>query len=317
MKPFTRFFTLLLTLLIASGVLADVDNFRQSKALLKENVYLDQTEGGEGTFYCGCDWRWVGESGGRVDAASCGYQVRTQERRAARTEWEHVVPAWVMGHQRQCWQEGGRRNCRSSDPLFRVMEADPHNLVVSIGEANADRSNFRYGVLADQPTPYGQCDLEVDFKRRVVEPRDAVKGQVARTYFYIYDRYDLRMSRQEQQLMMAWDRQHPVTLWERKRDARIAGLVGHHNPFVTGEREWTLGHKNAAEGLQGFERAAQGAATPHPSAEGEIRGNRNSHIYHLSEGCPSYSRISPRNVVAFSSESEARAAGYRKAGNCR
>lgn len=311
---------LLLALVASSQVLADIYNFRQSKVMLKEHVYLDQARDGEGTFYCGCYWRWVGESGGLVDTASCGYEVRAQQSRAKRIEWEHVVPAWVMGHQRQCWQNGGRKNCRLTDPVFQVMEADPHNLVVSIGEANADRSNFEYGVLADRPTPYGQCDLEVDFKQRIVEPRDAVKGRIARIYFYIHDRYDLHMSRQQQQLMMAWHRQHPVTSWERERDARISKVVGHHNPFVTGEREWSLGHKNSAEGLKSFgERGERSLASlGSSSAYGEkIRGNRNSKIYHLPEGCPSYDKVSLRNVVEFSSELEAQAAGYRKARNCR
>lgn len=308
---------LLLALVVASPALADFDNFRKSKAMLKEHVYLDQTRGGEGTFYCGCDWRWVGESGGRVDTSSCGYQVRAQETRANRTEWEHVVPAWVMGHQRQCWQSGGRKNCGSTDPVFRVMEADPHNLVVSIGETNADRSNFEFGVLGGASTSYGQCSLKVDFKKRVVEPRDAVRGQIARIYFYIHDRYDLRMSRQQQQLMMAWHRQHPVTSWELERDKRIAKLIGHSNPFVTGVSEWTLGHKNTAVGLTYFGQNKLVLSEPERVHAGPVRGNSNSKIYHLPEGCPSYDRVSPRNVVEFSHESAAQSAGYRKAGNCR
>lgn len=58
------------------------------------------------------------KSGGKVDLASCGYQVRKQQNRAERIEWEHIVPAWVFGHQRQCWQQGGRKNCVSSDPIL-------------------------------------------------------------------------------------------------------------------------------------------------------------------------------------------------------
>jgi hypothetical protein len=46
-----------------------------------------------------------------------------------------------------------------------------------------------------------------------------------------------------------------------------------------------------------------------------IFGNRNSHVYHLPE-CPGYRAISPRNRVAFRSETAARDAGYRRAGNC-
>ena len=51
-------------------------------------------------------------------------------------------------------------------------------------------------------------------------------------------------------------------------------------------------------------------------AGGPVRGNRRSHVYHL-PGCPSYERVAPRNRVPFPSEKLARAAGFRRAGNCR
>jgi hypothetical protein len=55
---------------------------------------------------------------------------------------------------------------------------------------------------------------------------------------------------------------------------------------------------------------------PAPVVSSEIRGNRNSHIYHL-PGCPGFEAMSPANIVAFASEAEAQHAGYRKAKNCR
>lgn len=58
-----------------------------------------------GDFYCGCKIDWQGKKG-VIDLESCGYKVRKNENRASRVEWEHVVPAWQFGHQRQCWQEG-------------------------------------------------------------------------------------------------------------------------------------------------------------------------------------------------------------------
>lgn len=53
-------------------------------------------------FYCGCSF-----SGSKVDLKSCGYVPRKNPERAARIEWEHIVPAWTIGHQRQCWRKGG------------------------------------------------------------------------------------------------------------------------------------------------------------------------------------------------------------------
>src|SRR5690606_33905669 len=74
------------------------------------------------SFYCGCEIQWQGKKG-IPDLQSCGYQVRKQQNRASRIEWEHVVPAWQFGHQRQCWQNGGRKNCSKHDVQFRSMEA--------------------------------------------------------------------------------------------------------------------------------------------------------------------------------------------------
>lgn len=50
---------------------------------------------------------------------------------------------------------------------------------------------------------------------------------------------------------------------------------------------------------------------------GSVHGNKSSHIYHLSSGCPSYGMISEKNLVVFASEAEAITSNYRKAGNCK
>lgn len=225
--------------------------FSQAKYLLKKQVYFDQNENGFiGTSYCGCNWQWVGRSGGRTDLASCGYIIRAQEVRANRTEYEHVVTAYAMGSQRQCWQNGGRKNCIVTDEQFKRMEADMHNLTIVIGEVNADRSNYRFGMVAGEPEIYGQCTSKTDFKNRIFEPRDEVKGMIARINFYVHDRYNLRMSDQQQRLFMAWDKQYPVSEWEKLRNQRIAGVVGYENAFVSGKRKWTLKHKNSGDGLR-------------------------------------------------------------------
>ena len=100
--------------------------------------------------------------------------------RAARIEWEHIVPAWQIGHQRQCWQTGGRKNCTRNDPVYQRAEADLHNLVPSIGEVNADRSNFSFGWLPEQRGQYGSCLTQVDFKAKKVMPRPSIRGMIAR-----------------------------------------------------------------------------------------------------------------------------------------
>lgn len=197
-----------------------------------------------------------------------------------------------------------------------------HNLEVSVGEVNADRSNFRYGVLPSTPLQYGACTTRTDFQQRVTEPRDLVKGMVARIYFYMHDRYGLRMSKAQQQLLMVWDRQYPVAAWELERDRRIAQVMRHSNPFVTGERTWSHGIQVTVAGriiqtlssepvqLQVSDGYVSGSILP-------VIGNRNSNIYHLPTGCPSYEKVGTFNRIEFANATDAEAAGFKLAGNCR
>lgn len=309
----------------ASAELRFASGFGQAKAWAKQEVYLDRTESEFGTTYCGCHWRWVGRSGGRVDADSCGYKTRAQPHRAERTEWEHIVPAWTIGHQRQCWQNGGRKNCAANDPVFQQGYVDLHNLTVAVGEYNADRSNFEFSVLPGTPLQHGACPSKIDFQDRRAEPRNEAKGMVARTYFYMADGYGLNLSRQKERILAAWDRQYPPTEWERERNQRIARVQGNSNPYVTGEKTWQVGQRPSRFMLAHQSqrtpvttaRATSVSDSPVTGVSGPIIGNRNSRVYHLPEGCPSYNRVSERNKVPFDSEAAAEAAGFRKAGNCR
>lgn len=317
MKRFAS--ALLASLLLISHAFADAPaNFTAAKVIAKQKIFFDQAPSAQGELYCGCKWEWAGKSGGRIDPKSCGYETRAQQNRADRIEWEHIVPAWIFGHQRQCWQNGGRKNCIADDPVFRAMEADLFNLYPSVGEVNGDRSNFQYGMVTGVGPQYGACSTRVDFKGRTAEPRNDVKGLLARSTFYMYDRYGLSMSRQQQQLLMAWDRQYPVSAWEKEWNSRTAKVMGHPNPFITGDRSWSLGHKPSREGIVSpIPARAATAPSTQASNTGGIIGNRNSKVYHLPNGCPSYDKVAPKNQVPFSSEAEASAAGYRKAGNCR
>ncbi len=81
---------------------------------LAADVWEEQLPG-TGTlagFYCGCNITRRGSTGGSIDLASCGYEPRGNATRAARLEWEHIVPASYIGRGRSCWTEGGTPMCR-------------------------------------------------------------------------------------------------------------------------------------------------------------------------------------------------------------
>ena len=73
------------------------------------------------------------------------------------------------------------------------------------------------------------------------------------------------------------------------------------------------GHAHAYQRQTATE--SSGAAPATVSRNDEIRGNKNSKIYHL-PNCPDYAGMNPASVVTFASEAEAKHTGYRKARNC-
>ncbi|UTW04657.1 endonuclease [Amphritea atlantica] len=222
-RPLIVLFVLLLS---AHAAAESAPSFRKSKRILADLYQVNPI-----SFYCGCDYRAEGKKLVPV-WPSCGFEPRKNANRAARIEWEHVVPAWAFGHQLQCWQDGGRKACKK-DKRFRRMEADLHNLVPAIGEVNGDRSNFSFAQLEGEPRVYGRCDMEVDFKARKVEPPGNRQGDIARTYYYMRDQYGLKISAKQAKLFSVWNARDPVDSWEVQRNKLITGLQGNSNPYVT------------------------------------------------------------------------------------
>lgn len=199
-------------------------SFSSAKRIAEQQIYHDQSE----SFYCGCTFDF--DAGPNLE--SCGYEVRKQPVRANRIEWEHVMPAYDIGRQRQCWADGGRDNCRRTDPVFRSAEADLHNLVPAVGEVNGDRSNMRFGMVNSPLHGYGACDVSVSFEERTFQPPPNRRGDIARTYWYMRDTYGISISRQQQQLFEAWNRMDAIDDWERERNRRIASIQGSGNAHI-------------------------------------------------------------------------------------
>lgn len=195
----------LITLNLNFAIGKDFTSFSSAKKHLSNQVNIDTK-----TIYCACN---IKKQGKKLvpDPASCGYEPRNEftkkgkiNARAKRIEWEHIVPAWEFGHQLQCWQDGGRKNCKKVSEKFRKMEADINNLAPAIGEINGDRSNFKFGMIAGEPRKYGACDVEIDFKQRVIEPPPEARKRIAEAYFYMQKAYGLKISKKQEKLFKAW-----------------------------------------------------------------------------------------------------------------
>ncbi|ALV64637.1 endonuclease [Campylobacter fetus] len=221
----------------AFGVFAYGADFAQSKKLLLKKIYFDHRI----TFYCSNPYELKfinGKEKASITQDDKYYTPRNpttkkgkENERAKRVEWEHIMPAENFGRHLECWKNGGRKNCKS-DPTFKQMEADMHNLAPAIGEINGDRSNYRYGANLPKIGQYGNCEFEVDFEAKRAYPKQDIRGDIARAYFYMRDQYGINLSNQERRLMEVWDKQDPTDEWERIKNQRVYELQGNKNKFI-------------------------------------------------------------------------------------
>lgn len=208
-------------------------SFDSAKRAIKPIYYeLNQILGETKTIYCGCPIKYDNKKNWSINSANCGYKVRKNKQRANRIEVEHVMAAWEFGHQMKCWQNGGRDNC-GKDKQFKKMEGDLHNLYPSIGEVNGDRGNFQFSDWGAKPGMYGKCEMVVDFSLDLAQPPKASRGQIARAYLYMSQKYGIKLSNQQRRLYEAWDRQYAPDQFECLRNELIAQKQGNDNPFIT------------------------------------------------------------------------------------
>ncbi|MCK4441572.1 MAG: endonuclease [Sulfurovaceae bacterium] len=209
-------------------------SFSRSKRILATKIYRLHKK----TFYAGCDYEIQGKKLVPI-ADTCGFHYRKNPKRANRIEWEHIVPAWHFGHVFKCWKQGGRKECRDTNAKFRQMEADMHNLVPSIGEINGDRSNYPYGNIPGEKRVYGKVDMEIESSKRVAEPKKSILGDIARTYFYMHDKYNMYISPEQEKMLIKWNNQDPVSRWEKKKNLLVKDIQGDDNEYISHYRKIT------------------------------------------------------------------------------
>ncbi len=235
MKHLLIVFSLFLLSFQAFPQNTQITSFSKSKKLLQK-VYKDNPF----TLYCGCSFK-----GKKPNLSSCGYIPKKDRKRANRIEWEHVVPAHAFGQSFSEWRNGhpkcvskkgkkfkGRKCAQKINEEYRRMQADMFNLYPAIGEVNGRRSNYSMAIIEGEKREFGKCDVEI--KSRKVEPREEIRGEIARTYMYMDSVYPGRgiISKKNWKLFDAWNRSDPVDEWECERAKRIEKIQGNKNKIV-------------------------------------------------------------------------------------
>ncbi|MEI4549921.1 endonuclease [Pseudoalteromonas spongiae] len=254
-----KLLALALILASSSAIAKYPSSFSNAKKKAEKEVYFDQFK----TFYCQCDFVFddlddVDNDGDKketkVDPKACGYEARNaitssgkENERVSRIEWEHVMPANIIGGHLDQWQNPenyeeclkkngksitGRKCAVKTVPEFKRAYIDLNNLVPAVGELNADRSNYSFANIEGEVRAYGKCDFEVDFASDTAEPADNVKGNIARIYLHMKHEHKVPLNEHATIQMLEWSKLDPVDAWECKRNERIEEAQGLGNKFV-------------------------------------------------------------------------------------
>jgi subtilisin-like proprotein convertase family protein len=127
-----------------------------------------------------------------------------------------------------------------------TAKSDLHHLFTTDSKANSIRSSFPFGKVdkVQWSSPSG-AKFGLDAQgRKVFEPPDAHKGDVARAMFYFSSEYSKHIPSEEESVLREWNKLDGVDSAELARDQRISTIQGNVNQFVE--------HSNLVDRIQDF-----------------------------------------------------------------
>lgn len=146
---------------------------------------------------------------------------------------EHMFPADAIAE-----TEPGCKDRTCPAPRVQRAMADLQNLWPAFQRVNSSRSNLRYGEIPGEDARR-YPEFCPDFERTagakaIVEPRDGIKGDVARSLVYMHFVYGLPLENAvaDKGLLLGWMQADPPDAEELRRNALIDQLQGTPNPLL-------------------------------------------------------------------------------------
>jgi deoxyribonuclease-1 len=206
-----RYLFLFLTSLLSFSVSAE------------QTVIRDYNDARNNYFY---DQIYIGNTG---ESLYCGINRPIFDNIGKHKSLEHVMPADWMAEHFGC---PNRNECDNT--TYKHAEGDLHNLWIAVKNINSSRSDHLFGETDVGEARFDYCPLFVRTYSPnpiVVEPRDSVKGNIARSLFYMKDEYGFDLKGMLP-MLKRWNRLDPPAEHEHWRNERIFELQGTRNKFI-------------------------------------------------------------------------------------
>lgn len=203
-----------LILLFCSPVAAQQMTFDSYEQVQRKVFWQNLYAGGGTTLYCGLRFK-----AGQKSLNERGLTI------------EHAYPADWIATYHGC---KNRDSCKKK--AYGRAAADLHNLWPALANINSSRQDQSLGEIPGEEQRRFQ-DYCPDYERTtgqdaIVEPRDVVKGDMARSILYMLDSYGLRLpDNMQRDMLLRWHVDDPPDDVERWRNLVINDLQGSVNPL--------------------------------------------------------------------------------------
>jgi deoxyribonuclease-1 len=178
-------------------------------------------------------WKKLYPKGGTELYCAASFDGAKQNAAHLSLSVEHVFPADAIAE-----TEPGCTDRTCPAPRVQHAMADLQNLWPAFQRVNSSRSNLRYGEIPGEDARR-YAEFCPDFERTagakaLVEPRDDIKGDVARSLVYMHFVYGLPLENAiaDKGLLLGWMQADPPDAEELRRNALIDKLQGTPNPLL-------------------------------------------------------------------------------------
>lgn len=120
------------------------------------------------------------------------------------------------------------RTCMHTNTRYEEILSDMHNMVPVNAYQHLKLKNAIFGELDNSLEP-NECGVRK--RHHLIEPREDVKGDIARIYFYMHYNYQLPLN-SNYAFMKEWHRSDPPDAAEKAKNTRIKQAQGNGNPFI-------------------------------------------------------------------------------------
>lgn len=227
----------ILLLLSASTIWAQIPSTPLKNEREVSNALLQIYQKAPRTFFCD----FMIDPQGQLPSAP-----KTLAKTSTKVSWQWVISKKFLAQDRDCYLHKicldthhqrfkGLRCCQKIDKTYQVMLYDLHNRIPTHPDVKRRLNAYTIGTVTDEKNIERLYSFKLDSKKKLMEPPNDKKGEIARIILYMHDTYQIPIEQTALTQYKTWHQTFPPSNWEKSKNFAIAQVQGNLNPYITND----------------------------------------------------------------------------------